>query len=197
MLAFVLGIGFSLEPSVIRDTWRVLAASLVYAGIVVLSAGILMLALSCLSRNSRLVGALWIGVCVLSSSAASVLDQTVRRPWCPLVSYTANLARLRVALLDTETAWRRVSSLFQAGQDQLRDLGRPRMLRRNRRSGSTLIVREPPSPPVATADSSAGVDRPDQGTGYPWQWSAEVLAGLAALSLWLLATRVRSLDRLR
>ena len=32
---------------------------------------------------------------------------------------------------------------------------------------------------------------------YPWQWSAGVLAGLGVLSLWVLATRVRSLDRLR
>jgi hypothetical protein len=104
---------------------------------------------------------------------------------------------MRIALLDTETAWRKVSSLFQASQDQLRDLGRPRMMRRNRRSGPSLTLGQPPRPPVATADSSAGVNRPGQGTDYPWQWSAEVLAGLAALSLWLLATRVRSLDRLR
>ena len=32
---------------------------------------------------------------------------------------------------------------------------------------------------------------------YPWQWSAAVLAGLSAVSVWVLATRVRSLDRLR
>jgi ABC-2 type transport system permease protein len=32
---------------------------------------------------------------------------------------------------------------------------------------------------------------------YPWQWSAGVLAGLAAASVLVLATRVRGLDRLR
>jgi hypothetical protein len=32
---------------------------------------------------------------------------------------------------------------------------------------------------------------------YPWQWSAGVLAGLAAASLLVLTTRVRGLDRLR
>ncbi len=32
---------------------------------------------------------------------------------------------------------------------------------------------------------------------YPWQWSAAVLAGLFVLSLWILTTRVKSLDRLK
>ena len=32
---------------------------------------------------------------------------------------------------------------------------------------------------------------------YPWIWSAGVLAGLLGLSLWILSTRVKSLDRLR
>ena len=32
---------------------------------------------------------------------------------------------------------------------------------------------------------------------YPWQWSAGVLAALAAMSVAVLMTRIRSLDRLR
>jgi ABC-2 type transport system permease protein len=32
---------------------------------------------------------------------------------------------------------------------------------------------------------------------YPWYWSALVLAGLCGASLWILTTRVRSLDRLK
>src|SRR5205823_14667024 len=35
------------------------------------------------------------------------------------------------------------------------------------------------------------------GPQYPWYWSAGILAGLFGLSLWILKTRVRSLDRLR
>ncbi len=198
VLAFGLGFAFSLDPWVIRDTWRVLLASLAYAAIVVLSAGVLMLALSSLSRNSRYVGAMWVGVCLLSSSAASVLDQTVHRPWCPLVSYTGNLARLRIALLDTESAWGKTSKLFQSTQDQLRDAGRARAQRRNRVTftlGGPPPI--PPPPPGASAGSSAGAGTSDQGASYPWQWSAGVLAVLGALSIWLLATRVRSLDHLR
>jgi ABC-2 type transport system permease protein len=44
--------------------------------------------------------------------------------------------------------------------------------------------------------------RPDLGFNqllltYPWYWSALVLAGLCGASLWVLTTRVRSLDRLK
>jgi ABC-2 type transport system permease protein len=200
VLAFVLGFAFSLDPRVIRDTWHVLAASLAYAAIVVLSAGTLMLALSSLSRNSRFVGFMWVGVWLLSSSTASVLEQTVHRPWCPLISYAGNLSRMRVALLDTETAWRKVSSLFQAGQDQLQGVGRAGTLRQRRRGGFPFPVgelRPVPPPPDMPSGPSAALSTADQGAGFPWQWSALVLAGLGVFSLWLLATRVRSLDRLR
>ena len=55
------GYGFSLDPTVIRDTARLLVASLAFGTIVVVSAGLLMLAFSSLSRNSRYVGAMWLG----------------------------------------------------------------------------------------------------------------------------------------
>jgi hypothetical protein len=35
------------------------------------------------------------------------------------------------------------------------------------------------------------------GDTHPWQWSAAVLLGLFGVSVWILATRVKSLDRLR
>ena len=74
VMAFLLGYGFSLDPLVIKDTWRVLAGSLGFGIVVVVSAGTLMLAISSLSRNSRYVGAMWIGVWIVSSVASSVLD---------------------------------------------------------------------------------------------------------------------------
>jgi ABC-2 type transport system permease protein len=202
LLAFFLGFAFSLDPRVVRDTWHVLAGSLAYGAIVVLSAGTLMLALSSLSRNSRYVGAMWVGVCLISSAGASVLDQTVHRDWCPLVSYTGNLSRLRDALLDTGTAWRKLSSLIQAGQDQLRDAGRSGPFRRSRRGRMTFTLGGPPPPPApprppGAVGTTTGPGPPGQSATYPWQWSAWVLTGLGALSLWILATRVRSLDRLR
>jgi ABC-2 type transport system permease protein len=200
LLAYFLGLAFSLDPLVVRDTWHVLAGSLAFGVIVVLSAGTMMLALSSLSRNSRYVGAMWVGLCLISSAAANVLDQTVHRDWCPLVSYTGNLSRLRIALLDTETAWRKVSSLFRASQDQFRDVGRSASGRRGRRGRVMFSLGErppAPPPPPRASDLAASDGMPGDAAAYPWQWSAGVVAGLGALSLWILATRVRSLDRLR
>ncbi len=97
-MGFLLGIGFSLDPSVIRDTARVLAASLAFGAIVVASAGLLMLAFSSLSKNSRYVAAMWLGFWLVSSVTAGVLENTVGAEWCPLASYTNNINRIRDAL---------------------------------------------------------------------------------------------------
>jgi ABC-2 type transport system permease protein len=200
LLAFALGYGFSLDPLVVRDTWRLLVASLAYGAVVVVSAGTLMLAISSLSRNSRYVGAMWVGLWVVSNVASGVLDQTIRQDWCPLLSYTGNLNRVREALLDSETAWNKVSALFQTGQDTLRDAAGRGRSRRGRMGRFMFNFSTPPAPP---APPSPGRSRAGEGrstakvASYPWQWSAGVLAGLVGLSVWILATRVRSLDRLR
>jgi ABC-2 type transport system permease protein len=159
ILAYLLGICFSMDLSVFRDTARLLGASLIYGCIVVLSAGTLMLSFSSLSRNSRYVGAIWFGFWFLSNGIAGVLRGTVRAPWCVMVSYTTNLERVCSALLDTESAWRRLLAIFNTRTDR----------------GPFREILNP----------------------YPWLWSAGVLAGLLVLSIWILATRVKSLDRLR
>lgn len=198
LLAFGIGFAFSLDPLVFRDTWRVLVASLAYGAVVVLSAGTLMLAISSLSRNSRFVGAIWIGLWVVSGVASTVLNQTIHKDWCPLLSYTANLTRMRDAMLDSQTSWDKVAALFQAGQNQLRQAARPNPFQR--RSGRVKFSAnppQPPAPPTAGGNSTTNARGPWQTSSYPWQWSAAVLAGLGVLSVWILATRVRSLDRLR
>ncbi len=200
LLAFGIGIAFSLDPLVFKDTWRVLVASLAYGTVVVLSAGSLMLAISSLSRNSRFVGALWIGFWVVSGVASSVLDRTIHKEWCPLLSYTGNLTRMRDAMLDSQTAWDKITGLFQAGQDQLRQASRPSFFgRRPGRPRFSVVVPPPasPSPPSESGKPPAAPRGTSQTAKYPWQWSAAVLAGLGILSLCTLATRVRSLDRLR
>ncbi len=197
LLAFGIGIALSLDPLVFRDTWRVLVASLAYGAVVVLSAGALMLALSSLSKNSRTVGALWIGIWVVSGVASSVLGQTIHKDWCPLLSYTANLTRVRDAMLDTQTSWDKITTLFQAGQNQLRQAAQPGRFRRRGGVNITVVPPPPPGPPAAHVSSASDSDGTEKTTAYPWQWSAGVLAGLCVLSVWILATRVRSLDRLR
>src|SRR5207249_1405092 len=54
--AYVLGLAFSLNLGVVRDTHRMLWAGVLYGLIITLSAGTLMLALSSLSRRSVYVG---------------------------------------------------------------------------------------------------------------------------------------------
>jgi ABC-2 type transport system permease protein len=126
LLAYLLGLCFSLDLSVVQDTWRILAGSLAYGLVVVLSAGMLMLALSSLSRNSRYIGALWIGIWFVSGTVSQALIQTVHRDWCPMVSYTTNLERICTALLDTESAWGNIGKIVTNVQDQRAEITRLR-----------------------------------------------------------------------
>jgi ABC-2 type transport system permease protein len=71
--AYVLGVCFSLDLGVIRDTWRLLPASILYGTIITVSAGTLMLALSSLSRRSIYVGIAWIGLWIISVTVTAVL----------------------------------------------------------------------------------------------------------------------------
>lgn len=200
LLGYALGIAFSLDPRVFLDTWRVLVAGLAYGLIVAVSAGTLMLAFSSLTRNARFVGALWIGVWVLSQVAAGQLQRTINQEWCPLLSYTGNLTRVRDALLDSEAQWKKLSSLFQTGKEQVKEvaLGRGPQSRSRPRITFGWNRPAPPRPPRPPEPATLAPDPTDDlFATYPWQWSAGVLAGLAVFSLWILATRVRSLDRLR
>jgi ABC-2 type transport system permease protein len=187
--AYVLGVAFSLDVGVVRDTWRLLAGSVAFGSVIVFSAGTLMLAISSLSRNSRLVGATWIALWVVSNVTANVLMETVKRDWCPLVSYTANLDRMREELLDTASARRKFLDLWEAGRARARDAARPVFP-----FGIGRRRRRPPPPP--TEDPPILLQTPEY-LRHPWPWSAGVLAGLVLVSATTLSTRVKSMDRLR
>jgi ABC-2 type transport system permease protein len=184
--AYALGLAFSLDPTVLRDTWRLLLGAMIYGTVVVLSAGTLMLAVSSLSRNSRLVGAMFVGLWVVSNVTSEVLQQTVDRPWCPMVAYTTNLDRLREELLDMPAARGKFLALWEAGREARERATRPMFpfLRGGRR---------PPPPPDTPPPSFLTPEY----LRYPWTWSGGVLLGLFGLSVATLSTRVRSLDRLR
>jgi ABC-2 type transport system permease protein len=212
LLTYALGLLFSLDLTIVRDTWRLLLASVAYGAVIILSAGMLILALSSLSRNSRYVALFWLGIWLVSNFASFVLrstDEAQRRhafyrhiaevraatpapktveerrrqalkaerqaqmegfetwqtdaaktDWRPIVSYTANLARVGNELLGTEACWVKLSE-----------------------------VEPPPLRPRFLAQWS--------GPHYPWYWSAGVLGGLFALSACILSLSVRSLDRLK
>ena len=74
LIAYGLGLLFSLDLSILRDTLPLLFACLGYGAVVSLSAGLLILALSSLSRNSRYVGLFWLAVWFVSSLVGTVLE---------------------------------------------------------------------------------------------------------------------------
>lgn len=183
--AYLLGIMFSLDITILRDTFRILVASVAYGLVLSLSAGLLILALSSLSRNSRYVALFWIGMWFVTSSVAGVLEavnleqqrhearraamaghapsdeqSAAEHDWRPLVSYTANLRRIAQQLLGTNAAWEKIMKL-QPERRRARDL---------------LAVRGPQC---------------------PWYWSAAVIAALVGFSACILNYRIKSLDRLK
>lgn len=191
VLAYALGVAFSWDANVLRDTGRLLLASVGYGAVIVGSAGTLMLAVSSLSRNSRMVGAVWIGLWVVSGIVGEILTDTAKQPWCPVVSYQNDLLRIREAMLDTRGAREKLSTLFDEGRRQATGA-----LFGGRRGFFTPPSRRPPPPPRRPRPARAGWDEDGNAT-FPWQWSAGVLAGLAVLSIVTLSTRVKSLDRLK
>ena len=186
--AYAMGLLFSLDITIVRDTSRILLASIIYGLVIAVSAGTLMLALSSLSRNSRYVALFWMGIWILSgivSVALMSIEQEQRRheagvhsrPWAneeflnseieaaksdwrPLTSYAANLRRIGERLLRTNAAWERLGQLSPPGK-------------RNQ-----ILLQM-------------------MGNQYPWYWSAAVLVGLFLLSACILNFSIKSLDRLK
>jgi ABC-2 type transport system permease protein len=226
VVAYALGVCFSLDLSVVRDTWRLLPASILYGLVIVVSAGPLMLALSSLSRRSLYVGIAWAGLWVISSTVASTLENIHR---ATLMRSIAGQEMLRIdpdepapqrtrggfrgrrweavrqrveeaEAQETPTNWRPLCSytanLERVGEALL-----------NTDAAWVLIGRAAEVPRAAltpffglSAKPSPRAERrlaDKYVLQYPWIWSAGVLAGLLGLSLWTLSIRVKSLDRLR
>jgi ABC-2 type transport system permease protein len=188
IIAYLLGLLFSLDITIVRDTWRILLASVCYGMVIAISAGTFMLALSSLSRNSRYVALFWMCIWILTSTVSMVLmkvEQEDRRhqagvtrriwaseefltaeieaaktDWRPLISYTSNLRRVGEHLLKTNSAWERLGQLSPAGE-------------------RTQILLQM------------------MGNQYPWYWSAAVLAGIFVISVCILNLSIKSLDRLK
>lgn len=73
VFAYVVGVCFCLDLSVVKDTYSVLLASVAYGLVITLSAGTLMLALSSLTRRTLYVGITWAGLWIISGSVAALL----------------------------------------------------------------------------------------------------------------------------
>jgi ABC-2 type transport system permease protein len=190
LLAYLIGLAFSLDPAVLRDTWRVLAASVAFSAVAAASMGLLMLALSSLSRNSRYVTAMWVGLWILGGAAVDAARQTPAREWAPLVSYSADLASVREGLFDHDAQWARLTDVFRKSREAMEDMAGMGGRRRPRIFG--IPFGPPPRRDFSPPDIEDGDDSPP-----PWPWSAGVLAGVGVASVLILSTRVRSLDRLK
>ncbi|WZP00800.1 ABC transporter permease subunit [Isosphaeraceae bacterium EP7] len=189
LVAYLLGLAFSLDLAVIRDTGPLLLASLGFCLVMIASAGTLMLAISSLSRNSRSVGAIWMAIWIGGGIAADAIHQTAKVEWAPLVSYGNNLGRVREALIRAEPERDKLTALFRAGQQAATQAAAPRMGLFGRRR------RPPPSPVFVEEPRPFDADSPT--AAVPWTWSAGVLAGLFGLSALTLSSRVKGLDRLK
>jgi ABC-2 type transport system permease protein len=207
LIAYVLGVGFSMDASVAWDTARVAGAAVAYGLVIVVSAGTLMLAISSLSRNSRYVAVVWFGFWFLTGNISVFLMESLRDESYHLVSFVSNLNRVGNALLDTKSAWDKLTDLGEERRTLV--TGVPPPSRRDPRMQGGMG--EPPLGPGGAGSPRPGPrqQRPPQyqpegrptvslwDPSYPWYWSAGVLAGLFGLSLWILSSRVKSLDRLR
>jgi hypothetical protein len=106
----------------------------------------------------------------------------VNSDWRQLLAYHTNLSRIGDALLDTDTAWVTIGTAFERSRravSPMTPMGPNRMLqdllhRPNDRFLADRLVLQ-----------------------YPAIWSVGILAGLWLLSAFILATRVKSLDRLK
>jgi ABC-type transport system involved in multi-copper enzyme maturation permease subunit len=73
VFAYLIGVCFSLDLSVVKDTYPLLLGSIAYGLLITLSAGTFILALSSLSRRSLYVGIAWFGLWWISAAVAGIL----------------------------------------------------------------------------------------------------------------------------
>lgn len=197
IFTYLIGLAFSLNFQVISDTWKIVPAIVAYGLLVVFVGGLFMLAISSLSRKSLYIAAIWIAIWLLGSFTAPILTIPLDQKWGPIVAVTNNFAKARETLLGTGDAY---DSIQDATDEMMASVSRPRFL--PGLFGGAKPAKKPdrnrprkPRPPEDPRRSNGF--EPFFKQHYPWQWSAYVLLGMAGLSICILTTRVKSLDRLR
>jgi ABC-2 type transport system permease protein len=216
LIAYVLGLLFSLDITIVRDTFALLGSIISYGLIISLSAGLFILALSSLSRNSRYIALFWVAIWLVSAITGFVLDvadqmhrrQAFYNRMMSQPAQPANQAALGPAEQAKEQNTRRQAQQaawedfeeeeFQAAKTNWRplvsytaNLSRiGQQLLGTNTCWETLSELKPANERHRFLVSYAGAQ-------YPWYWSAAVLAGLFGLSVCILNFRVKSMDRLR
>jgi ABC-2 type transport system permease protein len=217
VIAYVLGLLFSLDLTILRDTFPLLLASVGYGAVVSVSAGLLILALSSLSRNSRYVGLFWLAVWFVSSIVGTVLTavneeqrmhQNYRR------AYEAERAAQEAAppktpqerqrqQMEQQGAFRKMwAEAERERREAAKTDWRPLLSFTTNvsRIGRHWLGADASWEKLAETVPAEERDRylmENMGAQYPWYWSAAVLAVLVGLSACILHFRVKSLDRLK
>lgn len=199
LIAYILGILFSLDVTILSDTLPILIGAVIYGLLIVVSAGTLILALSSLSRNSRYISILWAAVLIVTSALSTILvdvEQLSRVQAEQAAMIQSSFGQmgndLQKTLDDIEEQhiaadkvnWRYLVSYIA----NLRRVGQ-KLLGTNDAWDSIREIQVP----MRRLDFRMNVMGPE----YPWYWSAGVLLALFGLSVCILHFRVRSLDRLK
>jgi ABC-2 type transport system permease protein len=217
VIAYVLGLLFSLDWTIVRDTFPLLLASVGYGAVMSVSAGLLILALSSLSRNSRYVGLFWLAVWFVSSIVGTVLEtvneeQRMNHAYrrAAEAEHAARVAaqtktpeeRQRQAM-EQQAAQRRIwTDIAREQREAARSDWRPLFsyTANVSRIGRHWLGADASWEKLAETVPADERDRyllESMGPQYPWYWSAGVLAVLLGLSACTLNFRVKSLDRLK
>ncbi len=203
VIAYIFGLLFSVDLTVVRDTFGLLIGAVAYGLLISVSAGMLILALSALGRNSRYVALLWLGLWFVSSVVSSVLTSVHHQqqryayhppPTFPLATAHGPSGLSQPDALSSATHQHGVptSHNWRALLSYTTNLSRvgAKLLGTNA-AWKQISLLEP------TASGRHRLLARFGGPWYPWYWSAIVLAGLLGLSLCVLNLSIRTLDRLK
>jgi hypothetical protein len=121
-----------------------------------------------------------------------------------VVSFGANLDRLREAALDTPEAYRRVVMAYQRAAAMAANVAQAQAVGPGRGPLSRILGRRNPQP-IQAPPPMPGADESEPPAMFAnqitppflWTWSVAVLGGLSLLSVIVLSNRIKSLDRLR
>jgi ABC-2 type transport system permease protein len=217
LIAYTLGLLFSMDFQTVRDTFPVLLTCLAYGAVIVLSAGTLILALSSLSRNSRYIALFWVALWFVSSIVAGILeevDANQRRH----ATYQKHRAGYPVMQPGNKPLTREEQAAQQRAMQEWSKKSQQEFQAEETRAAQTnwrplvsytanlsRIGQQLLHTDAAWKERSLlePADYRDQfllnnmGPQYPWYWSVFVLAALFGISACLLNYRVRSLDRLK
>jgi ABC-2 type transport system permease protein len=215
--AYVLGLAFSLDLSIIPDTFRILLSSILYGMIIALSAGTFILALSTFSRNSRYIALLWLGIWFVSGIVGAILQQVAmeqrqhamyaqmatRRPSLPRNPTTQEMTEYIRAQPAYDRARREAEEAARIEEaNAVKTDWRPMVsyTANLERIGQQLLGTDATWEKLSQLRLGRDRDRilrQYRGPQYPWYWSAFVLVGLFGLSVCMLNYSIKSLDRLK